>query len=71
MPNEMGELKEGMNCISCPTWGDMHIFVRDGNIHAITVFNAKKVSCKTKKANNSGRISSHYVKLELATEVKE
>lgn len=41
MPNNM-KLEEGMNVLDVDEWGCMHVWVRDGSVYEITVFNAKK-----------------------------
>ena len=47
------ELKEGMNIISMPNYaGTMHIYVYDGKVNEITLFNAKVTKKKTVSSQN-------------------
>tara|TARA_R100000406_G_scaffold80572_2_gene61944 strand:- start:1714 stop:1941 length:228 start_codon:yes stop_codon:yes gene_type:complete len=65
--NEM-KLEEGLNIIeTTPTgYGDLHVYVRDGNVTNVTIFNAsiKKKKTHTVKHNDGGK-PSHWVNLDV------
>ena len=58
-------LEEGMNILRVKRWGYMHVFVRDGSIDKMTVFNVKKKKVRTIKSGKSSRPSSYFVDLSF------
>ena len=68
--NEL-KLKEGMNILRVEKWGYMHLFVKNGSIDRMTVFNAKKKKVRTVKAGEASRPSSHYVELSFEVNGEE
>ena len=63
--NEM-KLEEGLNVIETTGtgYGDLHVYVRDGNVTNVTIFNA---SIKKKKTHTvkHGEKPSHWVNLDV------
>ena len=58
-------LEEGMNVLRVKKWGYMHLFVTNGSIDRMTVFNAKKKKVRTVKTGKTSSPSSHYVDLSF------
>jgi len=62
------KLKEGMNVIDTPNKaGSMHIFVRDGQVRKMTLFNAT-VSKKTTRYSQQNGEKSSWVNMEIKTD---
>ena len=63
--NEM-RLEEGLNVIdTVPTgYGDLHVYVKDGNVTNVTIFNASIKKRKTHTVNCNGS-PSHWVNLDI------
>ncbi len=64
MPNTM-KLEEGMNVLNVQDWGTMHVWVRNGSVYEITVFNAKKTKLKT--VGSGSRPCDKLIKLFVET----
>jgi len=58
------ELEEGMNVINPSRFGKMHVFVRNGNVYKITVFNSSISKRKTRTQQYRGK-KLHLVNLEI------
>tara|TARA_R110000824_G_C14998788_1_gene655993 strand:+ start:84 stop:296 length:213 start_codon:yes stop_codon:yes gene_type:complete len=63
------QLEEGMNAIDVDGWGMMHVWVRDGNVTELTLFNVERESIKTHRIH--GGASGQYIKLLLKTQGDE
>ena len=62
------KLEDGMNVLKVNRWGKVHVWVKNGCVVSMTIYNAKKKSCRTTKATGSREDpSNHYVSLELET----
>jgi hypothetical protein len=61
---KMMELEEGMNVISPSRFGKMHIWVRDGNVYSITIFNSSISKRKTHVQQYNGK-KLHHVDLGI------
>ena len=61
------ELEEGMNVLSCPKWGRMHIWVRQGSVADLTIYNAKKKSCRTIMAQGKTSPVNGHINLIIET----
>ena len=59
------KLEEGMNVLNVDVWGNMHVWVRNGSVYEITVFNAKKTKLSTK--GNGSRPCDKLIKLLVET----
>lgn len=59
------KLEEGMNVLNVDAWGTMHVFVRNGSVYEITVYNAKKTKLST--IGNGSRPCDKLIKLSVET----
>lgn len=58
------ELEEGMNVIGPNGFGRMHVFVRNGDVYKITIFNSSISKRKTRTQQHRGK-KLHYVQLDI------
>lgn len=61
------ELEEGMNVINPSGFGKMHVFVRNGNVYEITIFNSSISKRKTRTHQHGGK-KLHHVQLEIKSD---
>ena len=64
------ELEEGMNVINPNRFGKLHVFVRNGNVYQITVFNSSISKRKTHVQQYRGK-KLHHVELEIKADWEE
>ena len=58
------ELEEGMNVINPSRFGKMHVWVRDGNVYSVTIYNSSISKRKTHVQQCNGK-KLHHVDLEI------
>ena len=58
------ELEEGMNVINPSRFGKMHVWVRDGNVYSMTIYNSSISKRKTHVQQYNGE-KLHHVDLEI------
>ena len=64
------KLEEGMNVLRVEGWGRMHVFVDDGDVWKVTIYNAKKKKLQTvrdRKVVQSHHPAHHRIILLLET----
>ena len=64
------ELKEGMNVINPSRFGKLHVFVRNGNVYKMTVFNSSISKRKTHVQHYRGK-KLHHVELDIEADGEE
>ena len=61
--------EEGMNVVTVSGFGDLHIFVRKGDLYEVTIFNARVTKKKTHvMKHNSEKL--HHVDLKITVDDK-
>ncbi len=63
-------LEEGMNVINPSRFGKLHVFVRNGNVYKITIFNSSISKRKTHVQQFKGE-KLHHVQLGIKTDKEE
>ena len=58
------ELEEGMNVINPSRFGKMHVWVKNGNVSSITIFNSSISKRKTHVQRRRGK-KLHLVDLQI------
>ena len=63
------ELEEGMNVLRVEGWGRMHVFVDDGDVWKVTIYNAKKKKLQTFRDRKVAQAHPvhHHINLLLET----
>jgi len=64
------ELEEGMNVINPSRFGKLHVFVRNGNVYKMTVFNSSISKRKTHVQHYKGK-KLHHVELDIEADGEE
>ncbi len=64
------ELEEGMNVINPTRYGKLHVFVRNGNVYQITIFNSSISKRKTHVQQYKGE-KLHHVQLDIKADGEE
>ena len=61
------DLEDGLNVLNVEGFGTMHVFVYDGNVSKITIFNSKVTKKKTRTIQHDGQ-KGHLVNLSIETD---
>lgn len=69
-PYKTMELEEGMNVINPSRFGKMHVWVRNGNVYSITIFNSSISKRKTYTQRYNDK-KLHHVELTIKADGEE
>jgi len=57
--------EDGLHEINVERWGDLHIYVRNGCVVEITIYNSKKAKIETRKCGKGPEPANYLVNLKL------